>query len=489
MNAHRPLHSDEFRMPTLRDLIGPLFRYRRPAALTFLAVIAATAVAAALAERTYTADMKILVNRERMDPIISSDPQAQSSVRVEVSEGELYSEMELLTSRDVLEQVAEASGLVAAATTGADQSREQRIARAVRSLTAKLDVQPLRKTTMISVSYSSRDPRLAARVLEELARVYLQKHLALHRPAGARQFFTDQSARAEAELRSAEARLNDFSTREHVVSASGERETTLRQLGEFEATLQQIEASVADTTRRIAAIDAELAGTPSRHVTQVRDGNTDVIRGLKTQLLQLELKRSELLQKFTPQYPAVVQAEADIRKVEAALAEAEQTPLRDQTTDQNPTYQWLSGERARVRTERDALAARAESVRRTVAEYRARAQRLDTQSIEQQELLRQVKAAEANYLLYQRKQEEARISDELNRTRIANVAVAEPPSVPQTARSSRRLILAVGSLVALLLSLAVSYVLQAMNPYFRTPDEVSRVLDVPVLASLPAPAD
>lgn len=489
MLPSRQVHADEFRMPTLRDLIGPLFRYRRAAGLMFLAVMAATVTAAAMATRTYRAEMKILVNRERMDPILTSDPQAPSATRPDVSEAELYSEMEVVTSRDVLEQVAEASGLLARTAPKKTLPRETRLALAVESLRSDLDVQPLRKTTLIAVGYTSDDPQLAARVLQELARVYLEKHLSLHRAAGARQFFSDQVVRSESELRAAEARLNEFGEREHVVSAAGERETTLQKLGEFESNLQQLEASIADTSRRIAAVDAELATTPSRQVTQVRDANTDVIRALKAQLLQLELKRSDLLQKFTPQYPPVVQVDDDISRVQAALADAEHTPLRDQTTDQNPTYQWLANERARVRTERDALVARAGVLRRTVSEYRERARRLDTQSIEQQELLRQVKAAEGNYLLYQRKQEEARISDELDRTRIANVALAEPPTVPQTSQSPRRLIGALGGLLAVILSLAVAYLLHAMNPYFRTPDEVLRVLDVPVLASLPASVD
>ncbi len=424
----RQVHADEFRMPTLRDLIGPVFRYWRPAGLVFLAVMAAAFTVALMSTRTYKAEMKILVNRERMDTVLTSDPQSPAASRVEVSETELYSELEVLTSRDVLEQVAAASGLLGRTARNADVPQEMRLALAVASLRGDLNVRPLRKTTMISVGYASSDPQLAARVLQELARVYLEKHLALHRPAGARQFFSDQVAKSEADLRAAETRLNEFGEREQVVSAFGERETTLQKLSEFESTLQQHEASIADTGRRLAAIDAELATTPSRQVTSMRDANTDVIRTLKAQLLQLELKRSELLQKFTPQYPPVVQVDDDISRVQAALADAEHTPLRDQTTDQNPTYQWLANERARVRTERDALLARAGATRRTVAEYRERARRLDTQNIAQQELLRQVKAAEANYLLYQRKQEEARISDELDKTRIANVALAEPPT-------------------------------------------------------------
>jgi hypothetical protein len=45
-------------------------------------------------------------------------------------------------------------------------------------------------------------------------------------------------------------------------------------------------------------------------------------------------------------------------------------------------------------------------------------------------LLRTVETSEENYLLYQRKREEAAMTDALDCTRILNVAVAEQPTVP-----------------------------------------------------------
>ena len=492
MTTNRQPQASDIYLPTLRDIVSPLFRYHRIAALIFVGVMAATLTAAALARRTYESSMKILVNRERVDPIISADPREEPSARIDVSESELYAEIALLTSRDLLEQVARQADLVASAPPGEqpETSEAARVARAVRSLGDDLDVQPLRKTTMIEVRYTARDPQRAALVLDRLSQLYLAKHLAVRRPPGARQFFADQSARLHDELKAAESRLNEFRRREQVVSATDQRAAALQKLSEFDSTLQQTEAAIADATRRIDSVNAQLATTPTRQITRVSDGgNVEAIRTLKSQALQLELKRSELLQKFTPEYPPVVQAESDLKRLQDAIAEAEAAPLHDQTTDQNPTYQWLASERARVQTERDALLARAAAIRRIVAEYQERASRLDAQSLEQQDLLRQVKAAEENYLLYQRKQEEARIADELDRTRIANVSLAEPPSVPQSARSPRSLILFGGTLLALMLSLGTAYLLHATSPYLRTPDEVYRVLDIPVLASLPAPVD
>ena len=230
---------------------------------------------------------------------------------------------------------------------------------------------------------------------------------------------------------------------------------------------------------------AEMKTTPDREVTLISSsGNVELVRKLRSQVLELEIKRSDMLQKFTAQYPPVVQLQDDLTRLRQALASAEQTPLRDETTNQNQTHQWLRNEAARIKTEHDALRARARAIRRTVADYRARARRLEAQSVTQQQLLSAAKEARDNYQLYRRKQEEARISDALDHTRIANVVVVDPPSVPQSSQSLRPLILLLGGLAAVALSLGAAYFLNALDPRFRTPQEVYQVLDVPVLAAL-----
>jgi len=487
--GYRPLQ----RGTTLRDMLRPLFRYRRAVVGAFVMLAAATITAAALAERTYRSEMKILVKRERFDPGITGDVQPRLEQTVHVTESELYAEMELLTSRDLLEKTALASGLdkiVPPERSPEGDPRTAYLSRLERTLRRHLAVQPIKKTTVIRVAYSAPDPKTAVAVLTNLASLYLDKHLAIHRPPGAYQFFTEQADRFERELHEAEARRNAFTDREKVVSASRETDAALTKLAEFEAELQTTEANIADATRRQATIREELAKTPDRQVTQIRnEGGIEYIRGLKSQLLQLELKRSDLLQKFTPQYPLVIEVDTELAQVRKALADAEGAPLAAQTTDANPTHQWLRNEAARVQTEKDALGARAASLRRTIDAYSAKARRLDSQGVEQQELLRAVKEAEENYTLYRHKQEEARISDALDRTRVANVTIADPPSIPSTASSYAPLILAAGGVLSIVLSIALAYFLNAIDPRFRTPDEVYQVLEVPVLAALPAPGE
>jgi uncharacterized protein involved in exopolysaccharide biosynthesis len=482
----------EFRVPTLRELIAPIWRYKWAGLLTGGAVLAITTTLVALSPRSYEAEMKILVKRERVDPIVSADPNLVQQGRFDVTDDELNSEVELLKSRDLLEEVAIASGLYVPLNRDAgERSKDPRdraaLAKAVRNLQDSLRVAPVRRTTLIRVSYRSGDPVLAARVLTELARLYPEKHLTLHRPPGAYEFFTAQAERFRRELATSENQLKAYGRQEDVVAAETERQNALQQLAQLEASLQETRGIIADTPRRITDLEAQIAATPLRQTTQVRTSrNVELIGQLKSRILDLEVRQADMLRKFAPTYPPVVEVGQQLERAREALQRTEAAPQTEETTDQNPTHQWLRSELARVRAERAAAAGRAVTLAESVKTYRERARQLDEKAAAQQELRRNMRTAEENYLLYRRKQEEARISDALDRTRIANIAVAEPPAVPAVpANAGRSSIVVLGLLLAALLGVGITYLLDYISPYFRTPDEVENALDIPVLASFP----
>jgi uncharacterized protein involved in exopolysaccharide biosynthesis len=479
-------HTDpeqSLRLPTLRDLVTPVFRYKRSALLTATCVMACTILLVLLTPKQYESEMKFLVKRERAETIVSADPNAVAQSRGEVSEDELNSEVEVLRGRDLLSQVASSAGLVAA---GDNQPVEA--AKAQAALQKSLRINPVRRTTLIQVVYTSPDPNRAAKVLDQLARLYLEKHLALHRPPGAYQFFKDQAEHFRSEMEAAETELKEYGLREQVVSADSEKDSTLRQLSEFESALQQTQAQVAEANRRITDLEQQEAATPARQTTQIRTtDNGALMTELKSRVLTLETKREDLLRKFTPTYPPVVETEGQLAQAREALARTAQSPLTEETTDQNPTHQWLRSELVRVRTERSAALARLAAIGQSVRLFREKASQLDAKAAVQQDLRRSMKTAEENYLLYKKKQEEARISDALDRTRIANVVVAEPPTVPTSPASNGRvLILAIGAVLAAIMGLAVAFLLAYISPYVQSPEDVEDTLGVPVLASLSA---
>ena len=119
---------------SLRDVVAPVFRHRRLVVVSFLGIFLGSIVAAFLLPKQYQAEMKILVKRERVDPILTSDKTTVIDSRSEVSEEQVQSEVELLRSRDLLENVVKACGLAPSANGQNDREQSVSLARAVRNL-------------------------------------------------------------------------------------------------------------------------------------------------------------------------------------------------------------------------------------------------------------------------------------------------------------------------------------------------------------------
>lgn len=480
------------RPSTLHEFLAIGFRRRRLIVTTFLAIFAVGVVMGLLRPTRYESQVKILVRRERADSVISTTREAAYQPRTYVTEEELESEAELLKSTDLLRKVVIACDLHQSEGNsfwGAIWGRpgdEQRIARATLALAKRLTVEPIGRTNLISVTYTASEPQLAARVLNTLASLYLDKHLALRRVPGAFEFFNQRAEEYRQALEKAEAQLTEFSRNEGVVSPALEREIKVRRLAEFEAASREARAAMAETRERMRTLQAQLASLPSRQTTQVRmTDNPQLMQNLKSTLLQLQLRRTELLAKYEPSYRPVQEVEAQIAQAREAIAAAVKAPLRDETTDRDPAYEALRGELARATTEMGALEARSAAMARLAQAYRTETQRLDHKGIVQQDLLRAAKAQEENYLLYLRKQEEARISDALDRERISNVVVAEAATVPLRPQSGRLLVIVLGALVASVASVMLAFAVDYWDPSFRTPEEVRSFLGTPVVAAIP----
>jgi uncharacterized protein involved in exopolysaccharide biosynthesis len=533
---------------TLRDLLTVGFRHRRLMMLAFMGVLSGAILAAVVQPNRYESAMKILVKRDRLDPVVTSQAAGLQQLSGQVSEEELNSEVELLRGRELLERVVlacdlyqkhgtgfTAFGRVSPAEDTDPTTRNQpdldkthrkapgvandlttaprltsrksdpdffrddvapprkptagegaQLEGAVRTLEKKLTVGVVRKTNLIAVNYESPNPKMAARVLTQLANLYLERHVAVHRQSGAFVFFQRGMEQQREELNEAEARLVDFTRREGVVSAPVEKEAALQKLAEFKVSLKQTEASIAETQQRVRVLQSEAASIPTRMVTQVRNADDGVLLSqLRSTLLGLEQRRTMLLGKFQPGYKAVRVVETQIAQSRAALAAAENSKLRDETTDRDPTYEWVKAELAKAKADLAGLHARAQATALTVQSYGENAQRLEQKEVVQEGLVRSVKAAEQNYLLYLQKEEEARTSDALDRGRILNVAVAEAPNVPSVPANHRSRTVFAGVFLALLLSVGSAFTSEYLCTTFRTPSEIESVLNIPVLAAIP----
>jgi uncharacterized protein involved in exopolysaccharide biosynthesis len=484
---------------TLRDLVAIGFRRKRLITLSFVTLASALLLILSFQPKVYQTEMKILVKQSRVDPLVTPDPQLPQRVG-NLTEQDLESEAELLRSRDVLEGAAaqcrsqrptfDVWKLVPvvnafAATENPHQEMDLlAVSKAARDLAETMDITPLKNSDLISVTYSSGNPTQAACILKTVGKLYMDKHLAVHRPGGAFEFFKQEADRYKQELQTIELQLTSFGQEEDLVTDGTEKEISVRKLNDYKASLVDTKTAIAETKARIKQLEAQQKNTDRRTVRSIRTAPNQALKDLQTQLVTLQMKHTEMTSKFAPTYRPLQDLETQIQDVKNAIAEAQSTPLVEQTTDTNPADDWLKVELAKARSDLASLQAGTSAKEHAVQEYRSMVLDIDEKNMKRTDLIRSQKTAEEKYLLYLRKQEEARIEQELDKQRILNVAIAEEPAVPvlpQPAPIPEKF----GLLLATCFSLCLGFAADWYDRSFRTPAEIERWLNIPVIAAVP----
>jgi uncharacterized protein involved in exopolysaccharide biosynthesis len=479
----------------VRHLVAVIFRQRRTVIVSFLVLSTLATIAAYLQPVHYESRARLLVTRARADATVTTAQEGTAPNLTEVTDKELQSEAQILQSSDLLRAVVASCGLterpgwlqqVLRPIQRTPAEPDVRLDRLVRELRQRFQVSVIEKSNLIQVTYAGAAPSEAYCALDTFVKDYVDKHLALKRPAGTLRFFQDASAGYRELLEAAESRLRDFGQSVGTGAVELQTELKVRELAEAEALLRETNAGIAELTERAQILQAQLNEIPERRTTQKRTAdNAQLLERLQSTLLDLELERTALAARYQPDYLPLKDLERQIAQTRAAIASATTTPVIDEVTDRDPTHDWLRAELVRTRTEFAALEARASAAARTVAAYREEIRALSDRAIEHLDLERQAKAQEENYLLYLRKQEEARIAQALDSQGITNVVVAEAPNVPTIPTSLRVPVWLAGMGCAVVAALLLAFLVDSGDGSFRTPEEVHEELGLPVLAAFP----
>jgi uncharacterized protein involved in exopolysaccharide biosynthesis len=466
-----------------------LFRQRRVFVCVSVLVLA-LAVVYAIAGTKYEASMKVLVRRGRANaPLTTQENAPLDLTRLEISEEELNTEVELLRDDDVLRRVVQETGIG-----GRDwfhflrmkEGNAERVERAARSLAKQMRVEPLKKTNLIEVRYAADNPQTAAKVLQAMQNAYLKKQMEVHRPSGGYRFFEQQTVESRRKLDEARQKLTQFTEKRGVVAAAEQRDLAVQKWSEVEASYRRTRIELTETQQRVWELQAQLQKLPERSTTQVRlADNPELLKALKASLLDLQLKRTGLLTKFEPTHRLVLEVEQQIAQTEATIISENALPVKEETSDKNTQYEWAKSELQKAEVQLKALQAREAATLTQEVAYQAMARHLGEDAITQEDLFNSEKAAQENYLLYVKKQEEARMDDALDERGVVDVAIAQRPVAPALPVWSAWTVLAIGLAGAVVAGTGAGFAADYLDPAFRTPEDVLAYLNSPVLASLP----
>jgi polysaccharide chain length determinant protein (PEP-CTERM system associated) len=438
-------------------------------------------------------------NRYRSETVILVVPQQvpESYVRSTITsriEDRLQSISQQILSRTRLERIIQDFNLYA-------RERQTGIMEDVveRMRSRDIKVETL-KGDAFRIAFLGDNPQTVMRVTERLASHFIDENLRDREilAQGTSQFLTVQMEEARRRLIEQEKKLEEYRVR-HAGELPSQAEGNLQQVQNVQMQVQALVESLNRDIDRKLIVERSLAdvrATDAFAIATATASGDASDAPVSVQLAVAEKTLSEMQVRLTPEHPDIIRLRRRINGLkQRAEAEALASPLSPESAAPATTGQMLQRNRERAlqleleTLDRQIANKRAEEqrLRKVSAVYQARIEAVPARETELAELTRDHETLQKLYADLMGKNEESKISANLERRQIGEqfkildrARAAERPFSPD--RTKINLMGAVGGL---LLGLGLAAFLEYRDASFRTQDDITAVLSLPVLAQIP----
>jgi polysaccharide biosynthesis transport protein len=455
----------------LNGYLALLYRWR----WLFLAIVAACVLAAgawvSLQTPLYRATATLELNPAPTQVVQTSEE--QPAERVQTDRDFLALQLGLVQSRNIAERVARALNLgrdqaflgEAAAPSGAPEA-------AIERLMSNFAASGTASDRIMKVSFVHPTPAVAAKVANSFAEEAIEANFdrAYAATARSRQFLQGRLEATRRELEESERALIDYARKANIINVvSSENPTSGDSAGGtlVASNLVALNEQLADAqnARIVAQQRYAQAGAASQSAT----ASDSTAQALQQQKAQLQAEYEQKLQRYLPDHPEMGPLRARIAGLEKQIA--------------------ASGSRASsaitnsLRAEMIAAQNRERALQARINQLQSRFLDLNDRGVQYTILKRSV---DANRSMYNALLEQLGVENSSG-TRTSGIAVidtAEPPGAPFFPNIPRTLIL--GLLAGLALGSAGVFGADRFYDTINTPDDIKKLLNLPVLGVIPA---
>lgn len=450
-----------------RQLARSVSSRRREFAAVALGTFLALQAFAFVWPATYAAQAAVMIQKNRYAPRLDTPAQAESPVLVAgITAEDVNSEIAVLTSHQVLSATVEATGLSTArpswfwrllfaplraydsahaayhgipAPTDTD--------RAIRALSGSLAVERLKESSILVVTYETRDPRVGEAVLGELLRQYLAHHVRVHGAQRVVPFFSAQADILGKELARHEDALQMLKKRVHAVDMPSERAVQLK----LDAGLREESEALA---RRLVELDGTIAAY-DRILDRTSRGEGDssaapvsqpALDEFKVQALRLQLEQIRVEGRYQDDAPPVVENRKKLEAAEKALEEE-----RQNVSKHGPSVVTFHQEREKAVADRAGIVERRQALEQQIGRSRARLVELDEGDVAASRTQRLIRSAEERYMMVLSQQERAQIDSALDTGKFTNVSVVQKAAASGKPVRPKKLVVLLASVLGGLL--------------------------------------
>ncbi len=331
-----------------------------------------------------------------------------------------------------------------------------------------IEVNPIRNTRLVEISYTAANPELATRLANGIADAFIDWGVETRFATVGRasSFLASQIESLKQEIQDKEAQLQAYSRRSDIVALDPSSNVTLQRL---EGLNRDYVTAVSDRISKEARYK-ELNSSPEDAVADTFSGG--LIAQLRGEQLKLERDYATKLNTYKPDWPAMLELKAQIDKGRQHLAEA--------------TQEMVAKARDSAKAEYQGALRREEALTGELKRQKSDAMQLNSAAVEYNNLKVEVSTRRTLLDELLKRQSETEVTARLEGTRDSNVLVVDRALVPRSAyRPSLRRNLGLGLVLGLGLGLGVAFFLEYLDRTLKTPDDIERILGLPLLAVIP----
>jgi len=452
---------DQQRQLFLRDVLTVLFKRKVLIVLFIVLVVAGVFVGNMVWPPTYESSAKIqmLRGRETLQPTTPLTDSVSTPL-ISMTKEDVNSEIEMIMSDDVMRAVAEALQISAQAgpvgqirdsvvrilTMSSDEDVQNR---QIEVLRAAVTVRQVKDSYTMELFCRWPDQQQAQQILATTIDEYKKKHNEVFStPPEADTVFTSKMDEIRSEWSASQQALQQFRKDNNVYGLEEERDLILEQYTiakKLALELEQLE-SVAEGADAAASTDESIMATLSRET------QSTVITELRLRLLELMLRRNEIVQSKGPNHPETISIN---NQVEQALDRL-----------------------------KNAIDMSTESTAAQIRQYEERLVHLNSVIDEHDALVEEAKIKRDAYVFFAERVQEARVNTVLSDAGINNIVVVSEPSAPTSPIRPRKLFnLVLGLIAGIVGGVALAFFFDYLDHGLKNPEDVEHYIGVPPLAS------
>jgi capsular exopolysaccharide synthesis family protein len=331
-----------------------------------------------------------------------------------------------------------------------------------------LEVDPIRQTQMVTLTYRSTNPEFAARAVNGFAEAFIDWGIENRSTTAgnASTFLTSQIETLKKEIGDKEAQLQNVSRTSNIVELESGSNVTMQRL-------EALNKSYSDALRNRIEKEAfyrELLSGPKEAIAESQSDG--LVTDLKRKQLEMERDYEIGLKTYKKDFPKMLELEAAIGKGRQHLAGVVEEMVDKARKTSYAEFQTALREERGLLEEMRGLKSEVLDESSASAEYRNLTLEADTR----RNLLDQVLKA----------QSETDVTARLQGTRESNVRIVDRALAPGgPAGPNLKQDLSSGLLIGLLAGLGLVLLLEYMDRTVKTAEQLERLLGLPALAVIP----